>query len=140
MSRALHLVTTGAVYPASHRLLDQLYSELLPSADQVLPRALEIADEIVSNTSTNSTYLCRELMYRDTGSAEGQHLLDSRILYEIFGGADNKEGVASFLEKRPVEFTGTMQRDSPSAYPWWTPVDTGNRAVVKGYRYDKSKL
>nr|POE63332.1 putative enoyl-coa hydratase/isomerase yngf [Quercus suber] len=139
MSRALHLVTTGAVYPANHRLLDQLYSELLPSPDQVLPRALAIAEEIVSNTSTNSTYLCRELMYRDTGNAEAQHLLDSRLLHEIFRGRDNKEGVQSFLEKRPADFKGTMQDDAPAAYPWWEPVDTGNRPVSRRASY-KPKL
>lgn len=139
MSRALHLVTTGAVYPANHRLLDGLYSEILPSADQVLPRALEIANEIVVNTSTVATYLSRELMWRDTGSAEAQHLLDSRIIHDLYSGKDKEEGVQSFLEKRPVNFTGSMQHDAPAVYPWWTPIDTTNRLVANEYKY-KNKL
>lgn len=141
MSKALHLTTTGSTYPASHQLLNTLFSETLPTPDAVLPRALEIAHEVVSNTSTVSTYLMREMMYRDTGSAEGQHLLDSRIIYELFSSKDNKEGVKAFLEKRQVDFQGNMQHDAPAAYPWWNEVGTGNRAVAEGYKFkDKSKL
>lgn len=135
MSKAIHLTTTGSTYPASHPLLNTLFSETLPTPDAVLPRALEIANEVVSNTSTVSTYLMREMMYRDAGSAEGQHLLDSRIIYELFSSKDNKEGVKAFLEKRQVDFQGDMQSDAPAAYPWWDPVDTANRAVAEGYKF-----
>jgi len=134
MSKALHLTTTGATYPASHPLLNSLFSEILDTPDAVLPRALELADEIVKNTSTVSTYLMRELMYRDTGSAEGQHLLDSRLIYELFSGKDIKEGVKAFLEKRPVKFTDTMASDAPAFWPWYETVNTGNRPVFEGYK------
>ena len=139
MSKALHLTTTGATYPASHPLLNNLFSETLDTPEAVLPRALEIADEVVKNTSTVSTYLMREMMYRDTGSAEAQHLLDSRVIYDLFSSKDNKEGVQAFLTKRSVNFTGTMQNDAPDAYPWWDPVDTGNRPFAQGYKH-KPKL
>jgi enoyl-CoA hydratase/carnithine racemase len=141
MSKALHLTTTGSVYPASHPLLNTLFSETLPTPEQVLPRAIELASEIVANTSPVSTYLMRELMYRDAGSPEGQHLLDSRVIYELFSSKDNKEGVAAFFEKRPVSFEGTMQDDAPGAYPWWETVDTTNRPVPEGYEFKpKTKL
>lgn len=83
-ARALHLTTTGGVYRAGDRLLEPLFTELCDAPDEVLPRALEIAKEVVGNTSVVSTHLMKELMWRDTGSAEAQHLLDSRILYELF--------------------------------------------------------
>lgn len=134
MSKALHLTTTGSTYPASSALLNNLFSETLDRPDAVLPRALEIADEIVKNTSSVSTYLMKDLMYRDAGSAEGQHLLDSRLIYEMFSSKDNKEGVDAFLQKRPVKFTGTMQRDAPAAWPWYQAADTGNRVVAEGGR------
>lgn len=83
----------------------------------------------------------REMMYRDAGSPEGQHLLDSRIIYEMFSSTDNKEGVKAFLDKRPVKFEGTMQHDAPGAYPWWESVDTNNRPVPEGYEFKpKSKI
>lgn len=81
----MHAITTGSVYLAKDKVFDGLFSELLDTPEQVLPRALQIADEVVKNTSVVSTYLMKELMYRDAGSPEGQHLLDSRIIYELFG-------------------------------------------------------
>lgn len=83
-SRALHLTTTGATYKANDKLLADLFSETLEKPEDVLPRALQIADEVVKNTSVVSTYLMREMMWRDTGSAEGQHLLDSKLIYSLF--------------------------------------------------------
>lgn len=139
MSKATHLCTTGATYPANHPLLNSLFSETLSTPEAVLPRALELADEIVRNCSGISTYLMKELMYRNPGSPEGTHLLDSRIIYELFSSRDNKEGVRAFLEKRPVKFEGTMQHDAPTAYPWWENISTANRPVQQGYAF-KPKL
>ncbi|KAF2091151.1 ClpP/crotonase [Saccharata proteae CBS 121410] len=139
-SRALHLVTTGAVYTADNKLFGDLFSEVVERPEDVLVKALEVADEVVGNCSSVSTYLMKELMYRDTGSAEAQHLLDSKILYELFEGSDNKEGVKSFLEKRPANFTGSMEKDAPSAYPWWNPIDVGNRPTVDDGRPKKARL
>ncbi|KAI9820100.1 MAG: hypothetical protein M1832_003807 [Thelocarpon impressellum] len=127
-SRALHLTTTGATFPASSPLLSDLFSEIVPSAEAVLPRAVELAQDIADNTSTVSTYLMREMMWRNPGSAESTHLLDSRILYDLLTKKDKEEGINAFLEKRPVNFTGTVDRDGPEAYPWWEPVDVS----VKG--------
>jgi enoyl-CoA hydratase/carnithine racemase len=87
MAKALHLVTTGATYRADDQLFGGLFSELADTPEGVLPKAIGLAEEIVKNTSTVSTYLMRQMMYRDTGSAEGQHLLDSRILYELFSSS-----------------------------------------------------
>jgi hypothetical protein len=32
---------------------------------------------------------------------------------------DAREGVESFLEKRPAKFTMRPSRDMPPHYPWW---------------------
>lgn len=124
----MHLVTTGSTYLAKHALLSDLFTEVLPSADAVLPRALQLAEEIAKNTSVVSFALMRDLMYRGPDSAEAAHLLDSKVIFDLFRGGDNKEGVAAFLEKRNVDFKGTMGKDAPEAWPWWEFVDTRNRA------------
>ena len=38
-------------------------------------------------------------MYRGANNAEGAHLLDSRVIFGLFGSQDNNEGVKSFLEE-----------------------------------------
>lgn len=136
MSKAMHLTTTGSTYPANHKLFADLFSETLPTPDAVLPRALEIAEDVAKNTSVVSTSLMKDIMYRNPGSAEATHLLDSSILYELFGGKDNSEGVRSFMEKRPAQFKGSMQTDAPRSYPWWDPIDVGNRPKGQGYKYN----
>ncbi|KAF2719834.1 ClpP/crotonase [Polychaeton citri CBS 116435] len=129
MSKAIHLVTTGSVYPASHPLLSDLFTELLPTPDAVLPRALELADEIAQNNSTVAMALMKDMMYRGPDSAEAAHLLDSNLICDMFRSEDHREGVESFLQKRAANFTGTMEKNAPAAWPWWAPVDTGNRPV-----------
>jgi len=123
LSKAMHLITTGAVYPSTDPLFRELFSEILPP-DQVLPRALELADEIAKNTSAVSTHLMKDMMWRNPGTAEQTHLLDSKILLELFEGKDKQEGIDSFLQKRQAEFKGNMGENAPNVWPWWDPVET----------------
>lgn len=122
-SKAMHLITTGGVYASTSGLFGDLFSELV-SPEKVLPRALEIAEEVAANTSTVSTCVMKDMIWRGPDSAEGTQLLQSRILMDLFAGRDKKEGVESFLQKREARFTGTLDKDAPSAWPWWTPIDT----------------
>ncbi|TID26787.1 hypothetical protein E6O75_ATG01280 [Venturia nashicola] len=130
LSRAMHLITTGATYPADHKLLDGLFSETVDTPEGVLPRAVEIAQEFTENCSSVSWALMRDMMWRGRRSAEEAHLLDSKIIYSLFDTKDNIEGVKSFLEKRKVNFQGNIADSAPSAYPWWEPINVVERAKV----------
>jgi enoyl-CoA hydratase/carnithine racemase len=127
-SRAIHLTTTGLTYPPTSPLFGTLYSEVLPTPEATLSRALELAEDVAKNTSILASYLMREMMWRDAGSAEGQHLLDSRIIHGLFDGRENEEGIRSFFEKRSPNFKGTLEEDAPAYYPWWNRVDVQSRA------------
>jgi enoyl-CoA hydratase/carnithine racemase len=122
-SKAMHLVSTGAVYPSTHSLVSDLFTEIL-DPEQVVPRALELANEIAKNTSTVSVCMNKELIWRGPNSPEGAHLVTSKIIRELFTSNDNKEGVRSFMEKRPPQFQDTLNRHAPTSWPWWTPVET----------------
>jgi enoyl-CoA hydratase/carnithine racemase len=85
-SRAMYLLTTGGVYPPNSPHFGHLFAKTLPEASQVLPRALELAEEIAENASPLALYLNHSLMLRNPGSAEATHLLDSSVLYHTFSG------------------------------------------------------
>jgi len=72
-----------------------------------------------------------------SASAEATYLLDSKVLFDLFKGADSQEGVKAFLDKRPVNFTASMRNDAPEVWPWWDAVDT--KASEKSNRKE-SKL
>lgn len=86
-SRAMYLVSTGAVYPPTSKHFDGLFAETLQEPSQVLPRALEIAADIAQNVSTLASHMNRSLMWRGADSAEGAHLLDSRVIKHMFESA-----------------------------------------------------
>lgn len=84
-ARALKLVTMGATLLASDHAFDGLFSDMCETQNDVLPRALEAADYLVHNTSTVSTYMMREMLYRGADSAEAAHLLESRVMGHMRG-------------------------------------------------------
>ena len=49
------------------------------------------------------------------------HKVDSRSIYARGRMEDVKEGISSFLEKRPPVFTEKVSKDMPDFVPWWEP-------------------
>ena len=83
-SRATYLLTTGLTYAADSKALDGIFSELVPEPKDVLPRALELAKEIVERVSSTAIHLNRQLIWRNAGTAEEAHLIDSPLLAHQF--------------------------------------------------------
>jgi enoyl-CoA hydratase/carnithine racemase len=83
-SRATYLLTTGATYPADSKALDGIFSELVAEPKDVLPRALQLAEELVDRVSTTAIHLNRQLIWRGADTAEGAHLMDSPLLADRF--------------------------------------------------------
>lgn len=120
ISQALEWCYSGRVFDAQEALRGRLVSRVLP-ADELLPAARAIAREIVENAAPVSIALIRQMMWRLSATDDPMeaHKIDSRGIYSRGASADVKEGVMSFLEKRPAKFAQTVSKDMPSYYPWW---------------------
>ncbi|MBM7367397.1 enoyl-CoA hydratase-related protein [Gordonia hydrophobica] len=105
MATALRWTMSGKTVQASEALDAGLVSEVVPKA-QVLDRALAIAEEFADGTSPVSVALTRQLLWQMAAADSPQraHRVESRLLVERGQSGDVREGVASFLEKRPPAF------------------------------------
>lgn len=118
--QALEWVFSGRVFNADEALRGRLVSRVLPPED-LLPEARRIAKEIVDNTSAVSVALQRQMIWRMLGADDPMeaHKIDSRGIFERGRSADVKEGVMSFLEKRPPRFPDKVSANMPPYFPWW---------------------
>ena len=120
INKAAEWTYTGRVFPASEALEAGLVRSVHPP-DELLPAAYELAREIADNTSAVSVALTRQMLWRMLGEPHpmSAHRIDSRGIDYMGASADAREGVSSFLQKRPAAFTMRPSRDMPDFYPWW---------------------
>ncbi|HYC57181.1 MAG TPA: crotonase/enoyl-CoA hydratase family protein [Candidatus Binatia bacterium] len=120
INKAVELCVTGRVFRAADEKDSGLFNYVVP-ADQVLPKAMELAREIADNTSAVSVALARALLWHGLGQPDPQHahLIDSKAIFAMGRSPDAYEGVQSFLEKRAPRFTMSSWTDMPEFYPWW---------------------
>jgi enoyl-CoA hydratase/carnithine racemase len=120
ISKAMEWVATGRIFGPEEALEGGLVSEVL-SPEALLPRAQELAAEIAGNTSAVSVALSRQMMWKMLGAQHPMeaHRIDSAVVDFMGARADAREGVASFLQKRPADFSMRVSSDLPDFYPWW---------------------
>ncbi len=121
ISQALEWTYSGRVFPAQEALEGGLVRKVV-AREELLPMARVIARDIIDNTAPVSIALIRQMMWRMLGADDPMeaHKIDSRGIYSRGQSDDVREGVTSFLEKRPAKFTQTVSKDMPSYFPWWT--------------------
>jgi enoyl-CoA hydratase/carnithine racemase len=120
IAQSMEWVATGRVFPASEALAGGLVRSVHPP-DELLPAARALADEIAANTAPISVALSRQMLWRMLGADDPMeaHKVDSRAIWERGRTPDAREGVLSFLEKRPARFPMKVSTDMPSFFPWW---------------------
>jgi enoyl-CoA hydratase/carnithine racemase len=118
ISRAMEWVATGRVFPAAEALEGGLVRSVHPGGE-VLGAARALADEIAGNTAPVSVALARRMLWDLLGADHPMeaHKADSRAMFARGQSADAREGVTSFLEKRPAEFTDRVSDGLPELYP-----------------------
>lgn len=120
IGQAAEWIYSGRVFTAQEALHGRLVSRLL-SPGELLPAARALAREIADNTSAVSVALCRQMLWRMLGADHPMeaHKIESKGIFSMGGAADVREGVQSFLEKRPPRFSMKPSSDMPDYYPWW---------------------
>ena len=118
ISQAMEWVATGRLFEAK----EALDGGLLRSThrpQKLLDAARELAAEIAGNTAPVSVALGRRLLWDMLGAPHPMdaHRADSRAMFSRGQSADAREGVISFLEKRPAVFSDKVSDGLPDIYP-----------------------
>lgn len=102
---AAEIFFTGETLPADRLLELGLVSRVVPD-DELMPAAVELAGRIAANAPLAVRAAKRMMRYgaEETFSAHVQRVYLQ--LLPLFRTKDFREGMASFLEKRPADFTG----------------------------------
>jgi enoyl-CoA hydratase/carnithine racemase len=118
ISRAMEWAATGRVFDAAEALEGGLVRSV-HAPDELLPAAQALAREIADNTAPVSVALARRLMWTMLGADHPMeaHKADSRAMLARGQSADAREGVTSFLEKRPAEFPDRVSDGLPAIFP-----------------------
>ena len=120
ISQATEWCFTGRMISAEEAKEARLVRSVHAPED-LLPAAREIAREIAENTAPVSVALSRQMLWRMLGADHPMqaHRVDSRAINSRGASDDAREGVMSFLEKRPANFPVKVSDGLPEVFPDW---------------------
>lgn len=113
LSDAAELLFTGRIVSGEEAAEMGLASEALP-ADEVLPRARKLAEEIATNSAPVSVGTSKRLLWEGLTEEVDEIRRREHILLARLGNRpDAAEGVESFLEERDPEWSMKPSEDMP---------------------------
>ncbi len=104
-SKAMDMILTGRMMDAAEAERSGLVSRVFP-AETLVAEALKIAERVASLSGT-AAMLAKQAVNRafETTLTEGVRA-ERALFLPLFGTADQREGMAAFVEKRPAKFHG----------------------------------
>ncbi len=119
ISKALEWSYSGELFDASVAYEAGLISYLV-EPDELMDKAIEIANKFIKESSSVSIALTRQMMWSlsSTSTPEEAHIIDSKVIDSRGASGDAAEGVMSFLEKRDANYPDKISSDMPSIFPW----------------------
>jgi enoyl-CoA hydratase/carnithine racemase len=121
IQQATEWVFTGRLFTAQEAKEGRLVRSVHP-LEELIPTARALATEIAENTAPVSVALSRQMLWRMLGADHPMeaHRVDSRGILERGRSDDAREGVTSFLEKRPARFPVKVSDGLPNIFPSYT--------------------
>jgi enoyl-CoA hydratase/carnithine racemase len=117
-AKAAELLLLGRLYTGTDALAMGLVSEAC-AAGSVLPRAMEMANEISRDTSPLSVAFSKRILWAAAdGDATLVDDLESEAHRVLMGGPDALEGGMAAFEKRPARWQSSLSRDWPTTGPF----------------------
>lgn len=104
-AKAMEMCLTGRMMGAAEAEASGLVAKVVPAADLV-EEALKTA-AVIAGMAPLAAMACKEMVNAafETNLAQGINF-ERRLFHGLFGSADQKEGMAAFVEKRPGNWTG----------------------------------
>lgn len=114
ISRAAELMYTGRILNAQEALEYGLVSRVVPD-DKLMDSAFELAHEIADNCAPVSVALTKQMLWQFLFETDIEKVEKINSSYFRWSGQqpDAREGVLSFLEKRPPKWTMSVSKDMP---------------------------
>ena len=120
ISKALDLTFSGRIIESKEALDISLISSIHKS-ETLIDDAIKIAQELIEKSAPISIAITRQMLWRSFGQSDpyDAHVIESKAIDSRGASDDAKEGVNSFLEKRPAKFKNLISSDMPDFFPWW---------------------
>jgi len=118
ISKAAEIMYTGRMLSAKESLEIGLVSRVVPD-NQLMATANELAQEIIVNCAPVSVALTKYMLYQflSETNVEKANAINSRYFGWSGRQPDAREGVVSFLEKRPAKWKMSVPKDLPDFFP-----------------------
>ncbi|MFT7600917.1 MAG: enoyl-CoA hydratase/carnithine racemase [Acidimicrobiales bacterium] len=101
---AMDLLVSGRVFLAEEALEMGLVNKVFP-AESLIDETMAYAKDVAANVAPGSIAVIKQQVYNHPGMALADAMVESnRFMKESLKRPDFKEGVSSFLEKRPPQF------------------------------------